>query len=102
MKLSTTSTGALADQYAYLIAEQAELAKQVKAMKLRMLATGKTEFDGCVARVTISHQTGRTGTDMKAVQAHYDKIGIDLPTKPLADSTRFNVNAKRTDTSVAA
>lgn len=102
MKPKTTSTGVMADQYLALMTEQAELAKKVKALKDAMLATGKVEFDGAYARVTISVQTGRTGTDMKAVDAHYAAIGVPVPTKKLADSIRFNVNARLADSSVAA
>ena len=101
-KLSTTSTGILADQYAHLVAQQADLAKKVKALKQRMLETGKLEFNGTHARVTISFQTGRTGNDMAEIKKHYEAIGVDLPTKPLANSTRFNVNAVIPDTSVSA
>lgn len=101
MKPTTTQIGVMADQYAHLMAEQAELAKKVKALKQKMLATGRTVFDGAYARVTISEMTGRMAFDSKVAQDMLEAAGWPVPFKPIADSVRFNVSAPIANASVA-
>lgn len=101
MKPKITRAGAMADSYAELLAKQAEVAKEIKALKEKMRKTGKLEFEGAYTRVTISVQTGRMAFDSKKAEEMLKAVDLVPPYKSIADSVRFNVTARVADKAVA-
>jgi hypothetical protein len=58
----------LVDKLAQLRSAIADLKDQEEAIKAQILATGLTEIDSDMFRVTVSHQNGRLSTDWAAVK----------------------------------
>lgn len=100
-KVTKAQAAQAADDFFALKAAQAELAETEKKLKTVLLAYGKPEIEGQVARVTISKVPGRVSVDMEALRK-------TLPPKVLAalmrvgePSTRIAAKARVADASVA-
>ncbi len=94
MKPRVSSTDLMADRYAELMAKKADLEKEVSALKECMLATGRKEFDGLYARVTVSATEPGLVFDGKLAEKFLRQHGFPVPMKSRAGSVRFNCNAR--------
>ena len=84
----------LADDYLLLMAEKAELAKREKALKERLIKTGKPVVEGKLARITISRCSGSTRLDAKKVREVLTGSAFDQCLKPTASGWRFQAKAR--------
>lgn len=101
-KPTKEQAGAAADEFFALKAAQAELAEKEKKLKSVLLAYGKPEIEGKVARVTISTVPGRVSVDIESLKKVVPAKVLAALMKTGAASKRFACKARVADASVAA
>ena len=75
---------AIVDRLGTLRAAEAELSKEIEALKGELILAGVPAIDGSLFRATVSHCPGREVTDWKA-------LALELGASP-ADVARFTVS----------
>ncbi len=101
-KVTKAQAEQAADDFFALKAAQAEMAQKEKKLKVVLLAYGKPEIEGKIARVTISEVPGRVSVDMDALKKAVPAKVFAALTKTGAPSVRIAAKARVADASVAA